>query len=319
MMYSNKLAVAVKVDGKVLREFKDAEGTTAVYVPFGTEYSILLKNLNNVRARVSVHIDGTPVGGSPSSEMRFVVDAGHDLTLERFVTSASMSTGNRFKFIERTEKIEQYRGIHVDDGLIRVEVEYEQPMSQQREMFWAAIARHADIANETKPSTVTNYPYIHDWSSSIGGGTGSPSVFLNCATNCADTGITVPGSISTQKFEYAQMFVPDGQPSTVMVIALKGATAEAEVKAPVDTSRRLVCSSCGTKNKPSSKFCTECGTALVVPVDTLPPTPYQASYRAGWNAHRCGDQLPSVFAEGVDVSGFTRGYRDSKNKRKRLY
>jgi hypothetical protein len=35
MMYSNKLAVAIKANGKVLREFKDE-----VYIPFGQEYSL---------------------------------------------------------------------------------------------------------------------------------------------------------------------------------------------------------------------------------------------------------------------------------------
>ena len=39
MMYLQKLAVAVKVNGKVLREVGDT-----VYIPFGSEYSILIKN-----------------------------------------------------------------------------------------------------------------------------------------------------------------------------------------------------------------------------------------------------------------------------------
>ena len=53
MMYNNKLAVALKANGKVLREQKDK-----VYVPFGTEYTILIKNLNTVRASFTIEIDG---------------------------------------------------------------------------------------------------------------------------------------------------------------------------------------------------------------------------------------------------------------------
>ena len=37
MMYESKMAAAIKVKGKVLREFKDT-----VHMPFGGEYSILL-------------------------------------------------------------------------------------------------------------------------------------------------------------------------------------------------------------------------------------------------------------------------------------
>jgi hypothetical protein len=54
MMYSNKLVASIKSNGKILREFNDK-----VYVPFGTEYSILIKNLNTVRASVNIFVDGT--------------------------------------------------------------------------------------------------------------------------------------------------------------------------------------------------------------------------------------------------------------------
>ena len=56
MMYGNKLAAAIKVNGKVLREFKDT-----VYIPFGAEYTILVKNLETKRAIVNIFIDGENV------------------------------------------------------------------------------------------------------------------------------------------------------------------------------------------------------------------------------------------------------------------
>jgi len=65
-MYSNKLAVAIKSAGKVLREFNKDE----VYLPFGKEYSIFIKNMNSVRALVKVTVDGTDIGDGT----RFVVD-----------------------------------------------------------------------------------------------------------------------------------------------------------------------------------------------------------------------------------------------------
>ena len=64
MMYNQKLVASIKANGKILREFKDQ-----VYVPFSSEYSVLLKNINTVRAIVNVFIDGTNV--VPGRNWRF--------------------------------------------------------------------------------------------------------------------------------------------------------------------------------------------------------------------------------------------------------
>ena len=97
-MYGNKLAAAIKVNGKVLREFKDT-----VYIPFGSEYAITLRNLHTTRAVVSVYIDGDNMvpGG-------LVLNPGQSIDLERSIRNNNLTEGNRFKFIERTEKIETH-------------------------------------------------------------------------------------------------------------------------------------------------------------------------------------------------------------------
>ena len=125
-MYNNKAAVAIKVNGKVLREFKDT-----VYIPFGSEYSILLKNLNTVRALINVYIDGDNVvpGG-------LVLNAGQEVDLERAIRNGNMSEGNRFKFIERTSNIEDHRGIKLEDGLIRIEFQFEKVYKRQEGIHW---------------------------------------------------------------------------------------------------------------------------------------------------------------------------------------
>lgn len=117
MMYNQKLVASLKANGKILREFKDT-----VYIPFGSEYSILLKNLNTVRAVVNIFIDGTDVisGG-------LVVDPGREIELERSVINGNLNEGNRFKFIERTGAVEEHRGIKLEDGLIRIEFQFEAP------------------------------------------------------------------------------------------------------------------------------------------------------------------------------------------------
>jgi hypothetical protein len=113
MMYQSKMAFAIKSNGKVLREFKDT-----VYIPFGTEYSILLKNLHTTRAVVNVFIDG--VNQTPGG---LVVEK--EAELERSLLNGSLTTGNRFKFIERTGAVEEHRGVQLEDGLVKIEYQFE--------------------------------------------------------------------------------------------------------------------------------------------------------------------------------------------------
>lgn len=117
-MYNNQFAVAIKAAGKVLREQKDK-----VFLPFGSEYSIYLKNLNTVRALVRIELDGVSVTGGTD----LVVHPNGSIDLERFMKSGNLSQGNRFKFIERTAKVEAHRGVGAEDGLLRVEFQFEKP------------------------------------------------------------------------------------------------------------------------------------------------------------------------------------------------
>ena len=124
-MYESKLVASLKANGKILREFKDT-----VYIPFGSEYSFLLKNLNTTRALVNVFIDGedmTPGG--------LVLNAGQEIDLERSIKGGNLTEGNRFKFIERTQAIEDGpRGVKLEDGLVRIEFQFEKPPMRVSEL-----------------------------------------------------------------------------------------------------------------------------------------------------------------------------------------
>ena len=115
MMYQSKLVASLKANGKILREFKDT-----VYIPFGSEYSFLIKNLNTTRACVNIFIDGESV-----IEGGLVVNAGQEVDLERYVKNGNLKAGNKFKFIERTGAVEEHRGVKLEDGLVRIEFQYE--------------------------------------------------------------------------------------------------------------------------------------------------------------------------------------------------
>lgn len=253
-MYSNKFVATLKNNGKVLRE----QGDT-VYLPFGSEYSLLLKNLNIVKAQVKIEIDGQDVLNGSA----LVVDPNTDLELERFLTNNDR--GNRFKFIERTQSVEEHRGVGATDGIIRIEFQfakvYVAPTYTPRPDPWntpwgnSGIYYNASATNATLRSMSTNDVHIP--------GSVACSATMDSYTPPNDAGITVPGSISDQKFRTVQSF-PLELEKHVIVLQLKGETEYNKVVAPVTVKAKPKCITCGKVNKATSKFCSNCGTALEI-------------------------------------------------------
>ena len=118
MTYSNKFAVAVKTNGKIMREYG-----TEVFIPFGTEYSLLLKNLNSRKAVTQISIDGKDIGH------RVIINANDSVEIERFIDE--LDKGYKFRFIEKTKEISDYRGDKIDDGIIRIEYWFEKEIINQ--------------------------------------------------------------------------------------------------------------------------------------------------------------------------------------------
>ncbi len=248
MMYGNKLAAAIKVNGKVLREFKDT-----VHIPFGSEYAITIKNLHTTRAVVNVYIDGDNMvpGG-------LVLSAGQSVDLERSIKNGNLTEGNRFKFIERTGSVEQHRGIGVEDGLVRIEYQFEQPRP---------IINVSDLYWKSTPQWSSNTPYYStnstlrsmNISGSVGTSASATSASSTMDSYVNDVGITVPGSKSTQTFQTTTVGVLE---STVhnLVFKLFGGT----MPKPITVKHKPRCVTCGKQNKATAKFCIECGTALEI-------------------------------------------------------
>jgi len=292
MMYGNKLAAAIKVNGKVLREFKDT-----VHIPFGSEYAITIRNLHTTRAVVSVYIDGDNVvpGG-------LVLNAGQSIDLERSIRNNNLTEGNRFKFIERTSTIEDHRGIGVEDGLVRIEYQFEQPRPILHIPTWTT-------------TTTTTWP-AQPWYSTnntVSGVTGSTGDRFSVtasgavsqmnvggvlrgvdhskgeATKAAataainqvapqssavhdgsatmdwnDTGITVPGSKSTQSFQTTTVGILESATHNLIFKIVGDLGHNKPVSKPVTVKHKPKCQTCGKQNKAHAKFCVECGTALEI-------------------------------------------------------
>ena len=245
MMYNNKLVASIKCNGKILREFKDS-----VYIPFGSEYSILLKNLNTVRALVNIYIDGKNV-----VPQGLVLYAGQEVNLERDICSGNLSVGNKFKFIERTDSVEQYRGIGVEDGIVRIEYQFEKIPT-----YYNPITKRLGGQYNPNPWIQPNAAQPYLWGSGITC-SGSASIQASSASIQNDAGITVPGSKSDQQFTTVSSFDVESEKHSI-VLKLLGHTSNEKIVVPVTTKVKNKCTTCGKLNKMSSKYCSNCGTAL---------------------------------------------------------
>jgi hypothetical protein len=264
MVYHNKFVAVIKCNGKVLRERED----NTVLLPFGSEYSILLKNLNSRAASVSISIDGVDV----LNGRELIVQATSDLELERFLQD-DMCHGNRFKFINKTQEIVNHRGDRVDDGIIRIEYRFEAAPPLQINYH-----HHHHHHNQwIRPSWWWNYDSPCFIGGAVYGTTLSSSrgmtgtVSCNYAadvTNCCDVGpapdegITVKGSESNQQFQ--QGYIGQLETSSeVIILRLRGVTGSRnKVTAPVTVNTKLTCPTCGRTSASAAKFCANCGTAL---------------------------------------------------------
>lgn len=287
MMYSNKMVAVIKVNGKILRERGDE-----VFLPFKSEYSILLKNLDTRKAVVTISIDGQDV----LDGYHLVIDGNSQKEVTRFIKDGNLNCGPRFKFIEKTEKISEYRGDRCDDGIVRIEYQFE----QSNPKYTSIIHEHHYY----------NYPSYNTWTSTTYGGLSGlsetkigsgltdnivcPSVSafacnasysnnvgaatLNSVTldNCSfdstavskeisrslnTDGITANGSESHQSFELTSTGILDPE-KYVICLKLRGASNEIVVKNAITVKHKIICKQCGTKNSSRNKFCTECGNNL---------------------------------------------------------
>ena len=279
-MYNQKLVASVKANGKVLREFKDT-----VYINFGSEYSILLKNLNTVRAVVNVFIDGeNAVPGG------LVIDPGRTVDLERWIKNGNLSEGNKFKFIERTASIEEGpRGIKLEDGLVRIEYQFEIPrpiinVAPAWNTTWNnniyggvsgalgptynvnGVMRSADFSKgETVRAQATTAIHIYCAQNNISASVGE--IHDGSATMdsyVSDVGITVPGSKSEQKFQTAYVGALESTVHNIVLKLVGDLGHNKPVQKPVTVSHKPKCVTCGKQNKANAKFCSECGTALEI-------------------------------------------------------
>lgn len=281
MTYKRNFVAAIKVDGKVLRESGDQ-----VEIPFGSEFSILLKNLNSVRAEAQITIDGKVAGPW------YILGPNESVEIERFNVSSNSDRGNHFKFIERTTAVEKGRGVQLEDGLVRVEFKrekvYEAPKITEHhtyhhhyDYYWPYIYKPLIPKPWYEPyiwcGTASQSSQAYSGSqllamNSVSLASSSPLRSSGLQANMMksadiqeqsfnDAGITVPGSESDQKFITVQGFQTESS-SEVVTLKLVGSRGKVRVVKAKTVDQKPRCSTCTKVNKPNAKFCIECGTSL---------------------------------------------------------
>lgn len=303
-MYKEKLAVAIKHNGKILREKQDL-----VQLPFGSEFSVLVKNLNSRRAKFTLHIDGTDV----LSGEEIIVNANSEIEMKRFIKNGNMNEGNAFKFIERTASIEDGpRGIKIDDGVVRVEFWFEQeapevkttihndiyydkyypwgrrdwyggsPWYDRYGTFGSTSGSILDGSNAISSNAASIANDEIKMQSVVRSANATSASYSSSASFGATAGGTAEetlGQIFSKEINDAGITVPGSKveqkftpvygfrsetQSHVIVIRLAGKVGETEVITPVTVKSKPKCETCGKVNKATSKFCAECGTHLEI-------------------------------------------------------
>lgn len=230
MVYKQKFVAVVKVNGKVLREIDDK-----ITLPFNSSYSILLKNLETRNALVNINIDGKDVLYGSS----IIVKSNEEVELLGFLQGATVR--NRFKFIQKTKKIQDHRGDRIDDGIIRIEFAFEKLFA---------------TTTYTYHPPFTEFNNIRDFTTNRG--TISNSCYMNSIGNIPnqDEGITVEGEQVNQDFSYSSIGNLDK--AEVIILRMCGTPGEA-----LTIQKKIICKTCGTRSKSRAKYCPECGTSLI--------------------------------------------------------
>ncbi len=224
-----------------------------------------------------------------------IVDANSEIEMKRFIRNGNMNEGNAFKFIERTTAIEDGpRGIKVDDGVIRVEFCFEQAAAEVITTHYRDIyhypyygshpygggyygsfssgaynaksvlrgTNNASIGNIAQAMNVSGSTLSGN-SISISNTSATSTESLAAPAEVNDTGITVPGSKVEQKFSTVYGFKAEAQ-SHVIILRLTGVSGDVEITKPVTVKAKQKCETCGKVNKATSKFCSSCGTSLIL-------------------------------------------------------
>lgn len=248
-MYKNNFIVSIKMGEKIVREYNDV-----VLLPFGSEYSILLKNLNNRKALVDVFIDGE----SALRDNRKIIVAPYEtVELEGFKEDSKVK--HKFRFIEKTDDIKKYRRDKIEDGIIRVEIQYEKEYLWNWNQYYYMPCR-LDSCWKMPSLNWSYHPDINTIPQSDDVYLCDTVLYRARAVN--DEGITVEGSDTRQNFITGNIGILEDN-KTIICLKLKGKVDSKPISKLIFTKEKVKCNYCGKPNNTKYKFCPRCGARIV--------------------------------------------------------
>lgn len=266
-MYNNNLVAVITINDKILREDKNG----VYYLPVNSEYAIRLKNLSDKKAAVSIYIDGQNI----LNGRKIIVGAKSSETIERFLQN-DLEKGYKLKFIEKTSRIEKHRGNKIEDGIVRIEFQFEKPNLFDFDWPKHTLSDPDPLIYKYNPYTPNYDIRSKDFNSQTIKIENHISNIQNLALKCSCTaqasfmtetssevnGITVGGSDSNQSFK--EGYISELEPTKhIICLQLKGVKETGQmVEKPLLTKEKITCPICGTKNSSKNKFCPECGTRI---------------------------------------------------------
>lgn len=244
-MYNNNFIVVIKKNGNVLREINNNQ----VFLPFNSEYTILIKNKNSRRAIAEITIDGMDI-----SHGGFIIPANDEIELERFVLDGNLDSGKKFKFVSK-DNPNVTDSSNIETGKICVRLWLEQFVFKSTKL----------TTHNYKSSGTATIPYnCYDENVSYTNLTNLRSTALtNGVLNCCvstniSNGATIEGGKSDQKFVYSNFDVRDLYSFTTFEFILMGTDMA------IKSRDVLYCSHCGKKINYTYNFCSACGNSVKI-------------------------------------------------------
>jgi len=131
MVYKDAFVVVIKHHGRILR---DVDGV--VTLPFGSEYSILLRNRESRPAQVAIMVDSRDA----LDGKKLILGANDSVELDGWM-HGNVAT-QRFRFIQKTQDVIEQRGDNLDDGSVRVEFRHEKHKPEVIERHYRDVHHH---------------------------------------------------------------------------------------------------------------------------------------------------------------------------------